>query len=49
MVFGELHWKHDVIQSIERLIHTEAKWLRNYYYIKCADTVDEFLASLLYE
>lgn len=54
ILFAELHWKLDVMRSIEKMIlglsgdDNQQTNLRNIYFMKCADTVDEFLASLLY-
>lgn len=61
VIFAELHWKIDVIRSIERLVlkyppdyrdreqeGALEPHVRNFFYLKCSSTIDEFLLSLLY-
>ena len=64
VIFGELHWKIDVMKQIEQLVLASTElnnepetsealtssehFIRNFYYLKCSATMDEFLLSLLY-
>ena len=66
MIFGELHWKKDVIRKIEDLLVPEniseqalirseddpnqPRFIRvrNIYYIKARNTLDEYLTRMVY-
>ena len=69
VVFGELHWKKDVMRKIEDMIIPEpvavipkglnedegsppvkrlSIRMRNFYYMKCRNSIDEYISRLLY-